>query len=114
MSHKLTPKQNRALYLLAQGKTAIDVAATLKLRRETLSRWKKNPEFNEAFERIMEVQREGLKHQLTHLITNAIDIVNYGVTNHDCSENCLQGALSLLKLIGIADFIAPNASEKSQ
>ncbi len=108
MSHKLTPKQNRALYLLAQGKTAIDVAATLKLRRETLSRWKKIPEFNEAFERIMEVQREGLKHQLTNLITNAIDTVNLGVNDDLCSQRCLKSALSLLKLIGISNFIEPN------
>jgi hypothetical protein len=45
MSHKLTAKQIKAIYLLAAVHPIILIARELKMRREMLSRWRKIPEF---------------------------------------------------------------------
>lgn len=54
---KVSQKQVRAMHLLARGHSVTDVAGRLKLRRETLSRWKKRTEFNAKLAEIMEQQR---------------------------------------------------------
>ena len=40
----LRPQQIKAIQLLVQGKTTVQVATALKVRRETLWRWRENPE----------------------------------------------------------------------
>lgn len=45
MSQELTESQILAAQMLANGKSCGEVAETLSIRRETVSRWKKVPEF---------------------------------------------------------------------
>ena len=112
MSHKLTPKQVKAVHFLAQGCTLVDVSHALKLRRETLSRWKKKPEFNAKFEQIMAELREGMRHRLVHLIDASISAAEAGLSYSDDPKRT-QAALNVLKLLGIGRILLPDVSEKS-
>jgi hypothetical protein len=108
MSHKLTSKQIKAIYLLAGGATTIQVGKRLKLRRETLSRWKQIPEFTKEFERVMDEVRGDMQHRLTHLVEESISAVTHGINNNYCEPKRLQTAFSVLKLLGIERIIPPN------
>ena len=55
MSTKLNENQLIAVHLIASGVKAYIIANQLKIREETLSRWKQIDEFNEAVEDTIEV-----------------------------------------------------------
>ena len=48
MSLKLNENQLIAVYLIASGVKASAISKQLNIRSETLSRWRQNPEFNNA------------------------------------------------------------------
>ncbi len=56
-SDVLTPRQQRAILLLLEGNTITDVAATLKINRVTLHRWRQTDEFSRA---LKELQSDAL------------------------------------------------------
>jgi hypothetical protein len=114
MSHKLTSKQIKAIYLLVQGHSAIEVANRLRMRRETLSCWKKIPEFNLEFERVMTEIRDDMRHRLTHLVDRSISTVSYGMASDYCDPRRLRAALSVLKLLGIERAVLPSAPKNDQ
>lgn len=101
MSHKLTPKQIKAIYLLAAGKTTIEVGKQLKLRRETLSRWRRIPEFSMEFDRITQEMCDDMKSRLTCLVGESIGAVSHGIKSEGCTPQRLKTAFSVLKLLGI-------------
>ena len=112
MSHKLTSKQIKAIHFLAQGLSAIEVGKRLQLRRETLSRWKKIPEFNLEFERVMAEIRDDMHHRLTHLVDRSISTVSYGMASDYCDPRRLRAALNVLKLLGIERAMLPGVAKK--
>ena len=90
MSHnvtRLTAKQLQAARWLAGGNESKDIARWLKIRRETVSRWKRLPKFQAAYDQIIEAKkkaaeedkraliktREEMRTNLTHQITNLVD-----------------------------------------
>lgn len=66
-SEALTPRQQRAILLLLEGNTITDVAATLKINRVTLHRWRQTEEFLRA-----------LKELQTDTLAGAIGILKSG------------------------------------
>ena len=107
MSHKLTSKQRRAIYLMVKGLTNIEIAAQLKMRRETLSRWKKKPEFAKKFDQVMEEFRLGMQHRLANLIDASITTVRSELSYSNDPKR-IQTALGVLKLLGIDRILPPN------
>ena len=101
MSHILTAKQIKAIYLLAEGKMTIEVGKAMKLRRETLSRWKRIPEFQLELERIMQEMCDDMKHRLTRLVSESISSVSRGLNGVYTDPKRLQTSFSVLKLLGI-------------
>jgi len=102
MSHKLTAKQIKALHLLAGGATAVEVAQLLKMRRETLSRWKKIPEFAQKLEQVMTQIRDGMQHRLTGLADASISALKTELVRYQSDPKRIQTALNVLRLLGIA------------
>jgi len=47
MSSNLSERQQLAVVLLCSGLSATEVAKELKVRKETISRWKNDRDFNE-------------------------------------------------------------------
>jgi|GEM_PF-4654830 len=74
-SQELTPKQRRALYLLAEGATLSGVAKTLKVRRETVSRWKNLPLFRQEYDDVMNTTRQHLQHRMTTLADHTLQAI---------------------------------------
>lgn len=96
LPQKLTTKQRQAAELLAFAPAA-KVAETLSLRRETLSRWKKNPRFVAECERYraerFENTRQRFQDVYDSLLTHLISGMKWG-------EDATPIALALLKHFG--------------
>lgn len=52
MISKLTPKQTKALPLLAVGESAVEVSKRVKVSKQTISEWKHDPKFTDALEEV--------------------------------------------------------------
>ena len=111
MSQKVTPKQVRAMQLMARGHSVQEVSRQLRLRRETLSRWKRKPEFKAHFEQLMAQQREDVRYRLQLLVDESISAVSYGMQSNYSDPKRLQVALNVLKLLGIDRVIRQNMQE---
>ena len=107
MQHKLTSKQRRAIYLLARGMSNNDVVKALKIRRETLWRWKKLPEFAKNFEHVMEELRTGMQHRLSYMIDASITAVQSELA-YPSDPKRIQTALNVIKLLGISHILYRN------
>lgn len=112
MQRKLTSKQVKAAYMLAQGKSSSSVSSKLKMRRETLWRWRQLPRFIEEMERVMGETREDLKSRIANLVHDAINTMNEALTNDYCAPKRTQAALHMLKLLGIEQILAAKAAKE--
>jgi len=114
MSHNvtlLTPRQECAAQMLADDWLIKDIAKQLKVRRETVSRWQRRPEFHVAYERAIEKNkrkylkqreemRENLRHEVTHLMNEAIDTLNRQLNHtYDTLSDRSKLALDVLKFL---------------
>lgn len=97
MSHKLTPKQKKATLYLAQGHTAIDIAGWLRLRRETISRWRNIPEFNQEIERCVMEARASVQQQYAILSDIAISAIRSELKSGKSDTKRIAAALNVLK-----------------
>ena len=100
MSRKLTAKQLKAAYLLAEGSSRYNIARSLKTREETISRWRKIPEFIMEYERIIEEIRAGFKNRLTILVDTSMDAIQGGIRYDSTNQKRLEIALNVIKTFG--------------
>lgn len=112
MSQKLTTKQILAARLLASGITALQASAQLKLRRETLSRWKQNPYFRHEIQMAIGTQMEDAQCRLRKLVEVSLMAIERGL-NAGCAEpeKRVQVAISVLRMLKIDTGVAPNDAE---
>lgn len=100
MSQKVTPKQLKALHMLMRGISATEVAQKLKLRRETISRWKNLPEFSQKFESLIEESQREMRHRMLSLIDTSITTLLADVKSIYGEHNRTQTALNVIKMVG--------------
>jgi uncharacterized protein YjcR len=115
----LTARQRMAAQMLAESIALKDIAKGLKVRRETVSRWKKLPEFQAHYERIIEENkkiyrkmcaemRDNLQHEITHLMNEAIDTINHQLNhNYDNLSDRAKLALDVLKFLKADQLFTP-------
>jgi hypothetical protein len=108
MSHKLTPKQVKAAYLLASGNSGVEIATALNMRRETLSQWKRIPKFNELIEQIVKEQRDIMRRRITEMVEMSIANIITELSTRTHQERCLNASLGVLKMIGIERLVSGN------
>lgn len=113
MSHKVTPKQFRAMQLMARGYSLQEVSRQLKLRRETLSRWKKKPEFQAYFEEMMAQQRATWQQRLEVLVDDSIQRVQTELRIPSDPKR-IHAALNVLKMVGIGRIVHPDGPENGK
>jgi DNA-binding transcriptional regulator LsrR (DeoR family) len=106
MSRKLHAKQRRAAALLASGMQQREIAGRLNMREETLSRWKKIPEFKQEYDRLMDIMAEEMRQQLLSMGALAMQSVNEALRTRDQGG---QTAINVLKLFGIGQLLRPTA-----
>lgn len=99
MSRRLTPKQLRALDMLAGGIPTTDIAVDLKLRRETLARWRKIPEFMYEYEKLMDEVRLGFRNKITEAINTSIERIAYEAGNSYGDPKRMEVLLKIIKTL---------------
>jgi hypothetical protein len=98
----LTPQQHRAIGLLSLGADMSETATSCNITRQTLSRWKRNPEFQRALTRQIGEMMNGVVEQVQNearvLIEGGLDAANklrsivlrettpVGVCRHACND----------------------------
>ena len=99
---KLTPEQLNAIDLLILGKTDREVSEIVGVRRETVTKWHKNPFFTAE----LNVKREALwtdaKLRLKALVYEAVNTLTSGLHSTD-EKVAITAAVHILKVAGIYD-----------
>ena len=99
---RLTPEQLNAIDLLILGKTDREVSELVGVRRETITKWHKNPFFIAE----LNVKREELwrdsKLRLKSLAHEAVNILTNGLHSSD-EKIAITAAVHILKTVGLYD-----------
>jgi len=97
---KLTPEQLNAIDLLILGKTDREVAEAVGVRRETVTKWHKNPFFSAE----LSIRREELwaeaKLRLKSLVYEAVNVLTRGLSSTD-EKVAITAAVHVLKTVGL-------------
>ena len=97
---KLTPEQLNAIDLLILGKTDREVAEIVGVRRETVTKWHKNPFFSAE----LSIRREELwvdaKLRLKSLAHEAVNVLTKGLSSRD-EKVAITAAVHILKTVGL-------------
>ena len=96
MSTKLNENQLLAIPLIAQGVSGKDIANKLNVAKETISRWKKIPEFQAEVNKLLKEYREETQHKLRSLVNIALEVVREELENIN-SEQRLATALKVIQ-----------------
>ena len=83
MSRKFNEKQLIAVHLLASGVKASVIANNLKIREETLSRWRQIDEFNEALENATEAVLREIDETHKNLLISSQNVINEALNNKE-------------------------------
>ncbi len=83
MSKKLNENQLIAVHLIASGVKASVIANQLKIREETLSRWRQIDEFKEAVEDAVEDILREIDETHKNLLINSQNVINEALNNKE-------------------------------
>ena len=99
---RLTPEQLNAIDLLILGKTDREVSELIGVRRETVTKWHKNPFFTAE----LNVKRDALwidsKLRLRALASEAVNVLTNGLHSSD-EKIAITSAVHILKTVGLYD-----------
>mgnify|MGYP001242738651 FL=1 len=99
MSIKLNESQKMACNLLATGMKTSEILNQLKIRPETLSRWKQNQEFITCLQKTQEKVLESIIETQKHILILSQDIIIQTLKNETLDE--LKKAMIALRYIGL-------------
>ncbi|MDI9418086.1 MAG: hypothetical protein QM438_10125 [Euryarchaeota archaeon] len=97
---KLTPEQLNAIDLLILGKTDREVAEAVGVRRETVTKWHKNPFFSAELSIRREVLWVDAKLRLKSLAHEAVNVLTRGLSSQD-EKVAITAAVHILKTVGL-------------
>ncbi|BCR05316.1 hypothetical protein DESUT3_23850 [Desulfuromonas versatilis] len=98
--NKLTSKQIKALPLMAQGMSGVDVAKEVSVTPQTVSGWKNDPEFMANLNSIRMEFLESARCQLQQSPTRAVQTLIDLMENSENEEIRRKAALDVLRLTG--------------
>lgn len=99
MSQRLTPKQIKTLEMLAGGISTTDIVIKLKLRRETMARWRKIPEYMYEYEKLMDEMRYGLRNKITETINTSIERITFEASGPWGDPKRIEALLNIIKTL---------------
>jgi len=94
---KLTPEQLNAIDLLILGKTDKEVSNLVGVRRETVTKWHRNPFFTAELNSRREALWTDSKLRLRALASEAIEVLSDGL-HHEDMKIAISAAVHILKL----------------
>ncbi len=93
MISKLTPKQTKALPLLAAGEPAVKVSKKLKISKQQISEWKHDSNFTSALENIRRDAFSEANKALAGLALDAVQTVQDLMLNAESEQVRLRAAM---------------------
>ena len=113
MSTKLNESQKIACHLLASGVKAIVIAKKLRIREETLSRWRQTDEFKKALEFATRIILKEIVETHKKLLISSQNIILDAFTNNDLDIfKKASLALRYLSLIKGKDDVSEKSENK--
>ena len=113
MSTKLNESQKIACHLLASGVKATVIAKKLRIREETLSRWRQTDEFKEAIEFATRIILKEIVETHKNLLISSQNIILDALSNNDLDLfKKASLALRLISLIKGKDDVAEKSENK--
>lgn len=97
---KLTPEQLNAIDLLIFGKTDKEVAETIGVGRNTISKWYKNAFFTAELNARREELWKDSKNRLKSLVHEAVNVLSSGLQSSD-DKVAVTSAVHILKTVGL-------------
>ncbi len=97
---KLNGKQEQAIILLAQGNLSKEVAKEVDVAPQTISEWKKIPEFMAELNDFRYQMLESSRSQLQYITSKAVDTLVDLMDNASSDEVRRKSALDILRMAG--------------
>ena len=104
MSIKLNENQLLAIPLIAQGVSGKNVAKKIQVTEETVSRWKKLPEFQAEVNVLLKECREETQHKLRSLVNTALEVIKDELENKN-SDQQITIALKILQNMKLNTYL---------
>jgi KaiC/GvpD/RAD55 family RecA-like ATPase len=99
MSHKLTAKQIKAIHFLVRGDSTSTISIYLKLRRETLSRWRQIPEFIMEYERVLAEAKARLQTSIEDILDTSMIALKQEINRYESDPKRIQTLLNVIKAL---------------
>lgn len=96
----LTDQQREGARLAAAGWRGVDIAERLEVAPETVSRWRKKPEYIAAIEAILSEARSEVAGRMVELTDKALDVMEDMLEYRYDSRLKLRSAIALLQVAG--------------
>ena len=97
---KLSDKQIQAIPMLASGKKGYEVASELSITPQTISEWKRQPEFVAEHNKLRKEVLDAASAKIQFLVTEAIDVLSEIAKEAPNPETRRKAALDILRLGG--------------
>ena len=104
MSIKLNQNQLLAIPLVAQGVSGKNVAKKIQVTEETVSRWKKLPEFHAEVNALLKECRDETQHKLRSLVNTALEVIKDELENKN-SDQRTTIALKILQNMKLNSYL---------
>ena len=104
MSIKLNENQLLAIPLVAQGVSGKNVAKKIQVTEETVSRWKKLPEFQAEVNALLKECRDETQHKLRSLVNTALEVIKDELENKN-SDQRTTIALKILQNMKLNSYL---------
>ena len=104
MSTKLNQNQLLAIPLVAQGVSGKNVAKKIQVTEETVSRWKKLPEFQAEVNVLLKECRDETQHKLRSLVNTALEVIKDELENKN-SDQRITIALKILQNMKLNTYL---------
>ena len=104
MSTKLNQNQLLAIPLVAQGVSGKNVAKKIQVTEETVSRWKKLPEFQAEVNALLKECRDETQHKLRSLVNTALEVIKDELENSN-SDQRITIALKILQNMKLNTYL---------
>ena len=104
MSTKLNENQLLSIPLVAQGVSGKNVAKKIQVTEETVSRWKKLPEFQAEVNALLKECRDETQHKLRSLVNTALEVVKDELENKN-SDQRITIALKILQNMKLNTYL---------
>ena len=104
MSTKLNENQLLAIPLVAQGVSGKNVAKKIQVTEETVSRWKKLPEFQAEVNALLKECRDETQHKLRSLVNTALEVIKDELDDKN-SDQRITIALKILQNMKLNTYL---------